>query len=691
MKHYIRQECAGFILRVLEAAAKTGMMCYLQNVRGVETVFMLVPKLMAMNMDQPEAQLTFGLSNRTSCSKCRWRKGRSAFRKKSSLQSGTAVKRLYVIAHDNTAQLQRAATVKLKHWGFNPTRRSCIHAGICDNVLVRIPGLDEVFPCVDFRDKMHGMFIFFHRMIVESLNYIPISAAHKRIMQQRLVYLQRNYIFRESSSGKNFRKQKNIFSAKNMSAKDKVCMLFLLPHVLGHVADLVPENLRMPLLTALAYAQLLIISVKGRRSYNENELKTIFDNGYIMLFGALESLFGYSQPDDPDAPPAFKRQKRFSSESDTDSTDEECAIGGAGRHSHGQHALTHQHWVMQVVSAGSFDVHNTEGAESHHKLCMRLASFRVRHRSAEQTQASMLQYLSWHLVFESIKALFLPPAAKVKRVNFTCGVRLPLCVNNVPVSMPIATLPFTHIRFQTKLLHRDVLITRGELMDLFCGEVGLPRTRLSYNLLKHLRWSFHKKLIRKDGQVFWAAESDPEGRRRRDILLLKGLEFVNGETNALVCEARCFVTISNVHIITTLPANLRNRSAANNNTLTFLLGRWFAPHPSCPQGIRDSQSRPLCVGALSINHCLWTYASSLHVRRALIKRDGSPTEVFNAQKNLFGQTYAEQQERLNLDSRAYYCLADPDSILSKVNMCPVFIPGTSKPDYTTWLETVTWV
>ena len=99
-----------------------------------------------------------------------------------------------------------------------------------------------------------------------------------------------------------------------MSAKDKVCMLFLLPHILGHTADLLPDYARMPMLTALAYAQLVIIAVKGRRSYNVNELKTIFDDGYIMLFGALESLFSAAQhPDeeeDPDAAPAFKRQKR---------------------------------------------------------------------------------------------------------------------------------------------------------------------------------------------------------------------------------------------------------------------------------------------------------------------------------------------------------------------------------------------
>ena len=382
---------------------------------------------------------------------------------------------------------------------------------------------------------------------------------------------------------------------------------------------------------------------------------------------------------------------RFDSETDTDSTDDECSIGGDGRHSHGQHGLVHQHWVQQVISAGSFDVHNTEGAEAHHKLCMRLASFRVRHRSIEQTQASMLQYMMWHLVFQSLKDLYHPTAEKVKRVNFAYGVRLPLCVHAAPVSMEIATLPFTHRRFQNRLLHRHVLITRGELLDLFCGVFHLPRSRLSYTLFQRLQWSFHQKLIRQDGQVFWATESDTQGRRRRDVLLLNGTEYIRGEQNALVCEAKCFITISGVNALPSLSVYQINRAKNNNNKLTFVLGRWFSPHPSCPVGARDSQHRPICPGALSINHSLWTYARTVHVRRALINPDGSPSDVFNSHMDFFGPTPREQQERLLLDSHAYYCLAEPCSILSTVNMCPTFLPGTSKPDYTTWLETVTWV
>ena len=78
--------------------------------------------------------------------------------------------------------------------------------------------------------------------------------------------------------------------------------------------------MRTPMLQALAYAQLLIIAVKGRRSYDVNELDIIFNRGYLMLFGALEALRQMADdirsrehednPDGAPAPKRFKRQRR---------------------------------------------------------------------------------------------------------------------------------------------------------------------------------------------------------------------------------------------------------------------------------------------------------------------------------------------------------------------------------------------
>ena len=289
VKHYIRQKCALAILNVLELAARTGFTCRLKNQHGVEVTRLLFPRLMSMNFDQPEAQLTFGLQNKTCCSKCKWRQGRSAFRRNSS-QSGTAVRRLYTRAHEQSATQTRRekARSKLKIWGFNYKRVSCLFELV--DVLIRIPGKDEVYHCVDFRDIMHALKIFLHRAIVlDTIAVIKIPQRVRRLMLSRLEALCARQTFRDRH-GQSYRKKVQIFSGKDMSAKDKVALLFLLPHVIGHTSDILQPEIREPLLTALATAQLLIIASSGLRSYTVGELETIFHRGYIRLFGALQTV-----------------------------------------------------------------------------------------------------------------------------------------------------------------------------------------------------------------------------------------------------------------------------------------------------------------------------------------------------------------------------------------------------------------
>ena len=288
VKFHIRQECIGAILRVMETAAEKGVTCRLRNQMGIEVERVLVPRLFAMNLDQPEAQLFFGMLNRTSCSKCIWRKGRSAFRYTSRRQSREEVNRLYFMAQ--RGEHTRAAREKLRRWGFNPGRKCCLLT-CCNKLLVRIPGLDEVFPCVDFRDRIHGMTIFLHRSITETLDGFStriLNGQARRTLDLRLKFICRHRFFRDPVTNRAFRVQDSIFSAVGMTASDKVCALFLLPHVIGPDAELFPENVRMPLLTAISRTQLLLIAASGRRMYTE--LQEIFDRGYKVVFGCLQTL-----------------------------------------------------------------------------------------------------------------------------------------------------------------------------------------------------------------------------------------------------------------------------------------------------------------------------------------------------------------------------------------------------------------
>jgi len=65
IKYYIRNKCIAAILRVLETSARSGVRCRLPSTTDSDDEFMLMPRLFSMNLDQPEAQLYFGMLNRT--------------------------------------------------------------------------------------------------------------------------------------------------------------------------------------------------------------------------------------------------------------------------------------------------------------------------------------------------------------------------------------------------------------------------------------------------------------------------------------------------------------------------------------------------------------------------------------------------------------------------------------------------
>ena len=288
VKFYLRNRCAAAILHVLDTAAVSGVKCRLFNRKNADVVRLLYPRLTAMNFDQPEAQLFFGMQNKQSCSTCIRRKGYSAFRR-GSQQTRAVIRRLYAFANDSESEHRTMAREKLRRFGFNYKRYCCVHR-VSDHLLVRLPTTDPVFPCVDTRDCMHGIMMFTHRVIMEALVDINFSAKVKQTMDARLACVSQGGHFRDGQ-GRVFRVQKTIFDDVGMTAVDKVHHVFFLAHVLGPTADIIPDpRLRQPILTAVAWAQLMNIAVRGLRSYTEMELRTIFDKGYIVLFGALETV-----------------------------------------------------------------------------------------------------------------------------------------------------------------------------------------------------------------------------------------------------------------------------------------------------------------------------------------------------------------------------------------------------------------
>ena len=179
------------------------------------------------------------------------------------------------------------ARKKLEHWGFNYTRECCLLKAH-DHLLVDVGGTSEVFPCVDYRDRMHGLVIFLHRMLRETLHLVIPSAPHRRLLDRRLVVVGKR-AFRVD--GIAIKAQRSIFSEVGMSALDKLWVVFQLSHVFGpHDTEILHEAILQPLLNAIATAQLILIAVKGNRLYTKQELELIFDHGFVQFFASLESI-----------------------------------------------------------------------------------------------------------------------------------------------------------------------------------------------------------------------------------------------------------------------------------------------------------------------------------------------------------------------------------------------------------------
>ena len=348
-------------------------------------------------------------------------------------------------------------------------------------------------------------------------------------------------------------------------------------------------------------------------------------------------------------------------------------MGGLGVFSHSKVCLTHQHWVQQVVTAGGFNVHCTQGPEATHKLNMHVAAARVRHAGANKTQFQMLRYLCNYITFEEmiITAQGSPPRVTV---NYTPRVSVP-----VRSPLPRATT-LQHRRdsaaYRMCFIHRQVRVVVNELYDLLCPHLGLTRSSETYRRLATLRFSFGQHLVRTDGQDFWATDSDYSfGKGRRDMLRLKGSDQ---HGNAYTCETVCFVEVTGVRTICP--------GAADH--LILVLVRWLEPHPTARE--RDSQGRPLCPGPLHINNCLWRYARTRRLRTCFISRSNPQnwSRTFTAHSSMFGTTRAEQQLSWNQGKFAWYDLVLPENIVGTVNLCRIFKPNTSEPVHDTWLESV---
>ena len=163
---------------------------------------------------------------------------------------------------------------------------------LCHHLLIKEDDLDTVFPNVGRRDCMHGVFMFFGRILIQLLQDIHLrnKTKHRVVFNQRLTNIGMDGIMRDDQ-GVLFRVLSTLFKEADMTAMDRVSLFFFLPHVLGHEASLLPVALRQPVLRAVAVGQQIILAVRGLRSYSKRELEVIFDDGWVYSKTSITCTF----------------------------------------------------------------------------------------------------------------------------------------------------------------------------------------------------------------------------------------------------------------------------------------------------------------------------------------------------------------------------------------------------------------
>ena len=186
------------------------------------------------------------------------------------------------------------------------------------------------------------------------------------------------------------------------------------------------------------------------------------------------------------------RSWKHGQDTDTNDTGEDDFVGGLGKFSHGNIGLSHNHWVEQLISAGSFGVHCTEAAEAKHKTCMRLSSQRVRHFRPNLTQKSMLDYLRRHTMFEALLQMQTPPPVRTTRCPQDVSILLPLRFDSGYVLMG---RDLQTVQRQQQFIHPEVRVARVEILDMLCERFHLCKTRQTYSCMNGLQWTFGQKLV----------------------------------------------------------------------------------------------------------------------------------------------------------------------------------------------------
>ena len=314
------QTCIGHVLDCIEARARHGFRCTIDNER-----MLFFPRVGAIGIDTPERVKYFGLRSVRSCGICRLRKGRSVMRV-ATRHDGGVIRTLYdrATANVRTRPLQRRrkrARETLKRHGLDYKKRCRLmeHAS-CS--LVRIDKFGEtLFAGLVRYERMHIYFIGYCNYLMELL--IPcVSKAH---YAQVLKVVKACHQFWDPVTGATHPRLPYLLKMTHLTAERRVRAIFYWAHVLGRTADVIVQPCRLDAKCAVATLQLILIATRGHRAYTSHELDVIFTDVGRQFFTHLENIAQYfhdvrlarerddhaRDPDNHANPEAWQKETRY--------------------------------------------------------------------------------------------------------------------------------------------------------------------------------------------------------------------------------------------------------------------------------------------------------------------------------------------------------------------------------------------
>ena len=258
--------------------------------------------------------------------------------------------------------------------------------------------------------------------------------------------------------------------------------------------------------------------------------------------------------------------------------------------------------LHQVQLGGTNRFHDAAAVEAKHRESLKANGMKVRIRSDTEIEKDLLRVTQEELVFNTIQQILLEDTSETDVID-------PMPESeSVGVTVIIATMSKVYGTRREQLVHREVLLSWGEVADMAVH--CFPSIR------QHVRnfettWEIGQRCVHKindERYLYWGTDTQYSHasrygmHRRRDMVHVS----LNGEHLAEykhLAEIVCFVKV-------TLPMQ---PFALDGISLVGVLVRWLTPHQTSI--MHDGE--PTCPGPLCHTHNLWDWHKTKRKRDAI--------------------------------------------------------------------------